>query len=70
MNVVRHNHKRVQFIVPEDARVIQQGFHNLVGDHWQAKVEGTRASLIQETIQGCKCLPGGQRPSAEWPIMR
>jgi hypothetical protein len=70
MDVVRHNHKRMQFIVSKDARVIPEGFHDLIGDRWLTKVERTRASLIEKAIQSGKCLPGGQRPSAEPPMLR
>jgi hypothetical protein len=70
MDMIRHHSKRMQFIVPEDARVIQYRLYDLVGNRWLAKVEGARASLIEQAIQGSKCLPGRQRPSAKRPMLR
>jgi len=70
MNVVGHDHKSMQSIVPEDLRVVPNGLDNHVGKDWLAEVERTSASLVQETIQCGEGLSGGQRAAWEEPMRR
>ena len=58
MDVVWHDDKRIQDVVSKDVGVVMNGLYYHVGDRGLAKVEGTGARLVQQSIQDGGCLSG------------
>ena len=70
MNVIWHNYKSVQAIVPEDIGVVMDSFRDHVRDGRLAEAGGSIAGFVQQTVQGGKCLSGVERVGRESPVGR
>ena len=68
MNVVWHDHERMEHIVPKNAGVVLEGFYYHVCKGRLAEVDRTIAAFVQQSIHGGKRLSGGQRVRWERPV--
>jgi hypothetical protein len=70
VNVVRHDHVSVEFIVAEDAPGILNGIDDDMGDLLPYKPGGPRTRLIQAAVHPDKCPAGrrgvGRREAVTW----
>src|SRR5713226_373286 len=60
MNVVWHNHKRVELIVQQIPISIANGIHHHLRDLGYAQEKRSTACVIQNAVHGEECLSRGQ----------
>jgi len=65
VNVIWHDHERMQVIMAKRTRVVLDGLYHQSGHGWLAEVERSGAGLVQKAVQCSKRLAGLECPGRE-----
>ena len=68
--MIRHDHERMQLIMPQHIGVVADCLHDHVSEHWPVKMERSGEGFVEQAIQGGEGLSGGYSGGWESSIRR